>query len=449
MKNFLRIATPLCALLAGCYCPPESPEMLTPQPDVIPSDDAPATEKVKVDGEGCSFTMGGWGQACSGGNVGCLRDTWFDEVYPEGLTVGVHSPLSLPTSKDVEDLLPLGGPAKDCPYNTFNGQLTALRLNVDFSNAGVFGKDDRLAEARVTSGKYAGLTAADLIVLAETLDPCEKHGPMIDAMTAINEGFGHCDPGELPPDEDEDEEPDGDDDGVPESADCDDTDANVGALLYAADFSSDDGALVTTATLTDPWTFESTWVTTAGGGQQALLGTTVWAKDTVTWASVKADGATTGRGGATERFRAGLLARAATSDEADEGFTGYRCAVVRNVEGDCAAPGPFVQLAAFLPGPEDDLFSECEDTCVNPTFDELKRVPRSEKTRVLEGDTAALEFWAVGDDLVCAFTGIDGEHVVAAAQDTTLTEGTTGLSVLNAAASFSSLKVCEALGLPE
>jgi hypothetical protein len=449
MRNLLFALS--AALTAGCFARPvEATELFAAQARAVTTATQPQTEArgPEVEGVGCAFTQGGWGQWCSGGNVGCLRDARFDDVYPHGLTVGAHTPLELRTSEAVRDFLPAGGGASRCPANAFMGQLTALRLNVDFSDHGVFGSASHLSEARIASGPHIGLTASEIVALAESLDPCVAHTSVLDAMTAINEGFGSCDPASLPPEEDT--EPDVDGDGVPASADCDDADPNVGALLYAADFSSDDGTLVTTATLTDRWHFESNWVRTDGRGQQALLGTEVWAENTVTWAKVRADGATRRAAGspATDRFRAGVLARADFSDEADEGFTGYRCAVARNIEGDCAAPGPFIQLAAFLPGPEDDVRSECEDTCVNPTFAQLRRVARSEVTRVLDGDQADLRFWAVGVDLRCEFTGVDGERVVAKAQDATFREGTTGLSVLNARASFSSVKVCEALDLP-
>src|SRR5262249_20373263 len=35
-----------------------------------------------------TFTQGGWGAICHGGNPGCLRDAHFDEVFPDGLVLG-------------------------------------------------------------------------------------------------------------------------------------------------------------------------------------------------------------------------------------------------------------------------------------------------------------------------------------------------------------------------
>ena len=39
-------------------------------------------------GDLCTFTQGGWGTSCSGGNPGCRRDQWFDTVFPNGVTLG-------------------------------------------------------------------------------------------------------------------------------------------------------------------------------------------------------------------------------------------------------------------------------------------------------------------------------------------------------------------------
>ncbi|MEM6962615.1 MAG: fibro-slime domain-containing protein [Myxococcota bacterium] len=147
-----------------------------------------------------------------------------------------------------------------------------------------------------------------------------------------------------------------------------------------------------------------------------------------------------------DRFRVGILARAALDEDQDEGFHGYRCAVARNSEIDCARPGRFVQLATFMDLEEDDVRSECIQDCgANTTFDELQRRERSLVTDVLQGDSALITFRVFDNELLCSFTGIDGETVETRAEDTSFRSGTTGLSTLNAFGAFDSIKVCEAL----
>lgn len=34
-----------------------------------------------------TFTIGGWGTQCSGGNTGCYRDANFAAAFPNGLTI--------------------------------------------------------------------------------------------------------------------------------------------------------------------------------------------------------------------------------------------------------------------------------------------------------------------------------------------------------------------------
>lgn len=151
-----------------------------------------------------------------------------------------------------------------------------------------------------------------------------------------------------------------------------------------------------------------------------------------------------------DRFRGGILARASRDADQDEGFHGYRCAVARNSTIDCNTPGDFVQVAAFLDAPEDNIQSECDlATCPsNTTFDQLARVERSNRTELHKGDAASLAFWVVNDELTCAFKGEGGEQVTARATDVRFAEGGTGVSVLNLLSNFESIKVCEAFESP-
>lgn len=250
----------------------------------------------------------------------------------------------------------------------------------------------------------------------------------------------------IPVDDDEDE------DGVSADDDCDDADPRIGALLYENDFAQPDGYLMNGPVLLDPWSFDGE-ANNSDGGQQALLGQAEGWGDTVTFGRVRISGIDLACGNNCQedntRFRAGYLARTTADADQDEGFYGYRCAVAQNSGVDCFDPGPFVQLAAFLDGPEDDFNSECANGCPpNPTFDQLDRQERSKDTNFIMGDSGDLTFWAVGSHLVCEFHGNNGEHVVASADDDRFATGTTGLSSLNALSNFDYVRVCEAFDTP-
>ncbi len=252
-------------------------------------------------------------------------------------------------------------------------------------------------------------------------------------------------------------EPDDDDgDGRPADVDCDDSNPLIGALLYESEFETgyedDDGYLALGPKLHDPWWFDGEAHTT-DGGQQALIGEPEAWTNTVTFGKLRLSGIDLACGHECfedhTRFRAGYLARVSADADQDEGFHGYRCAVARNSGEDCFDPGQFVQLAAFLDGPEDDYNSECTLGCPpNPTFDQLDRVERSKDTDLVSGDSAELVFWVHEQNLVCEFHGNGGEVVYAKAEDDRFTSGTTGLSTLNGLTDFEYIKVCEAFGTP-
>jgi hypothetical protein len=114
----------------------------------------------------CTFTMGGWGNRCPDPQMGdlmstqpgCIRDHYFDTVFDNGVWIGDTTSLtgSMPygakfyTAHDVRDYLPCGGTPRalsndyinpDCmpeTKNTLASQLLALRMNVEYSCAGVF-----------------------------------------------------------------------------------------------------------------------------------------------------------------------------------------------------------------------------------------------------------------------------------------------------------------------
>jgi len=150
--------------------------------------------------------------------------------------------------------------------------------------------------------------------------------------------------------------------------------------------------------------------------------------------------------GTTDRWRAGVLLRAAEDADQDEGYHGYRCALGHNAPGECFDPGHFLQIAEFMDAPEDGIASECEGSCDNSTFDQLARVDHTGDVDLGEGDSATLTFWVHGSDMYCSATDSSGKvFVEARATDASFATGTTGLSTLNMYGEYDSIKVCETL----
>ncbi|HJN77616.1 MAG TPA: hypothetical protein QGF58_27095 [Myxococcota bacterium] len=153
--------------------------------------------------------------------------------------------------------------------------------------------------------------------------------------------------------------------------------------------------------------------------------------------------------GETERWRAGFLSRAATDDDQDEGYHGYRCALASNSVLDCWDAGHFLQIAAFLDVEEDDINSECEGSCINPSFDQLARTDHDESMDLATGSDATIRFYTFEDDLYCYATDGTVEVKASATADYFADAGVTGMSTLNMYGDFDSIKVCEAYGVPE
>ena len=152
--------------------------------------------------------------------------------------------------------------------------------------------------------------------------------------------------------------------------------------------------------------------------------------------------------GETERWRAGVLGRAELDSDQDEGYHGYRCALARNSELDCFEAGYFLQIAAFLDAPEDDIFSECEGSCLNTTFDQLARTNHDGSVDI-ENEDVEIRFWMVGEELYCEASDGDGNTVTASATDSRFSQGATGMSTLNMFADYDDIELCEAYGVPE
>ena len=175
-----------------------------------------------------TYTQGGWGQKCNGGNVGCLRDANFDAVFPDGVVLGDEDRIdgddiwaaAFSSSMAVQDFLPAG--KKPAPFvqdysdplktsaGVFAGQLLSAKLNVGFDEAGVFDDEKgdpaaKLADlvfiANVNPG-LLGLTVAEVIELSdevisgEVVAPVKLNGEKVGesdlshALDVLNNNFG-------------------------------------------------------------------------------------------------------------------------------------------------------------------------------------------------------------------------------------------------------------------
>ena len=125
-----------------------------------------------------TFTQGGWGSKPSGSNPGAFLEKYFKMLYPYGLTVGGKYKLHFATRAEITNFLPQGGPAASLTKNypvdgawpkkteagVLAGQVVAVRLNLDFSNAGYtqFGLGSRV----IQYGTY-NVTVAQFALEAE------------------------------------------------------------------------------------------------------------------------------------------------------------------------------------------------------------------------------------------------------------------------------------------
>lgn len=248
-------------------------------------------------------------------------------------------------------------------------------------------------------------------------------------------------------------------DGVFARADCNDFDPTVGALLFEDDFSENTGFFAPTSQLDAPWGWQDGVTFAADGGQQAQLGQPRDWNDVVVFAKLSASGTRTNCGlgpdqepcSSTDRWRAGLVVRAAADADQDEGYHGYRCALSSNAENGCFEDGLFLQIGEFMDAPEDDVDSECRQAgnCApNTTFDQLGR-QNHDAIDLGAGDTGYLTFYAVGQTMYCEAVGDDGTVVSVTGTDDSFASGTVGLSTLNIYGEFDFVRVCQALALPE
>ncbi|MCE5239353.1 hypothetical protein LLH23_12800 [bacterium] len=152
-----------------------------------------------------TFTQGGWGAKPAGNNAGMLLHTYWAQVYGSaGLVVGGGYTLTFTSAQAVTNFLPSGGtaaalkksyvdPVGKTTAGVLAGQVVAMRLNVDFSGAGLTATG--LGSLKIQTGTYAGFTVAQLLSLGEAVlggDTSGLLGSVADlssACTAVNESF--------------------------------------------------------------------------------------------------------------------------------------------------------------------------------------------------------------------------------------------------------------------
>lgn len=143
-------------------------------------------------GDFVTYTQGGWGSKCAGGNPGCLRDEFFPSVFPNGLVIGDEDgpdgdaffALLFTNSLAIQDFLPAGGSPgildedetnpDHSDAGVFAGQLVSAVLSVEFDSAGAF--DAIKAQTSVHLGDlvFASGVDSDLIgmTVSEVIDLC-------------------------------------------------------------------------------------------------------------------------------------------------------------------------------------------------------------------------------------------------------------------------------------
>jgi hypothetical protein len=173
----------------------------------------------------CTFTIGGWGTECPDpapeGHPGCIRDEYFDFVFPGG-SVSIGHPdghtATWTSSQAIADFLPDGSTPGVLDQDYLNpdttsagvlaSQILALRLNVEYSCAGVFTlgfptAGDCLGEATVpdycSNGMFDGLTVYEFLALADSVVaglnvPGVTPSDVNYTATCLNESGSDCDP---------------------------------------------------------------------------------------------------------------------------------------------------------------------------------------------------------------------------------------------------------------
>ena len=132
----------------------------------------------------CSYTQGGWGAPANGNNVSTILTNYFRNVYTNGFVqIGIPSGfyLKFTSAAAVINYLPVGGPPAALTANgtnvlssssgVFGGQILALELNVDFSDAGALqGQVSKTGDLVLNdpSSPLNGKTIRQILAIANT-----------------------------------------------------------------------------------------------------------------------------------------------------------------------------------------------------------------------------------------------------------------------------------------
>ena len=166
---------------------------------------------VNTFGQNCNgfrtYTMGGWGTNCNGGNPGCYRDANFASAFPTGLTIGCGSnTISLTSSAAVAEFLPSGSTPRALdagnlvnPGQSYNnvlaGQLVGVMLAAGFDayDPNFSSNTQSFSSLIITQGPFTGLTVSAFLTIANNAIGGCATGYSFSALnataTAINENY--------------------------------------------------------------------------------------------------------------------------------------------------------------------------------------------------------------------------------------------------------------------
>lgn len=122
-----------------------------------------------------TYPMDRWGGTSTPKNAGWMLDTYFSALYPSGLVVGGGYTMTFTSAAAVDTYLPrTGTPAMltqnyvdptSAPTNELAGQIIALKLNVDYSNAALLKAG--LASQTLLKSDLKGWTVAQVLAVAQ------------------------------------------------------------------------------------------------------------------------------------------------------------------------------------------------------------------------------------------------------------------------------------------